>query len=398
MDAQYEQYKRTARLIAGEIRGSLNPDEKETLASWIRESEANRQLYEKIRNSDNFRDWQELTGEINVGECWDEFYPRMRRQEKKLFYLNLLKYAAMLVIPLAVAGALRMVMERPSPFPEPLQDQTAQITPGANKAILILDNGKTVSLDSNEEKVLKEKDGTTIQKAAGQLNYSAAAVRSKAEEPIFNTIRIPRGGEYNLVLSDGTRVWLNAMSEFKYPVRFTGNTRQVELTGEAYFEVSHSGKPFIVLANQARIRVLGTCFNVNAYENTGKVVTTLVKGSVMVAAKDGQKKSYILTPDQQAVFGVSDSTWQVKTVDINLYTAWKNGEFIFFDNPLEEIMSTLGRWYSVDVAWEDPELKKIRFSGSLDKYNNLNEMLEIMEATNKVKIEINNKTIIFKQV
>jgi ferric-dicitrate binding protein FerR (iron transport regulator) len=188
------------------------------------------------------------------------------------------------------------------------------------------------------------------------------------------------------------------MSEFKYPVRFTGDTRGVELSGEAYFEVSHSGKPFIVRANQTVVRVLGTCFNVNAYENTGKVVTTLVKGSVMVNAKDGRKASYILSPDQQAVFDSRDLSWQVKTVDISLYTGWKEGEFIFYDNRLEDIMNTLGRWYSVDVDWTNPKLKDIRFSGSLNKYNDLSEILEIIQATNKVKIEINNTTIVFKEV
>jgi ferric-dicitrate binding protein FerR (iron transport regulator) len=243
---------------------------------------------------------------------------------------------------------------------------------------------------------ITEYDGTLINKSQGVLNYTNQSTAASIL-PIFNTINIPRGGEFNLVLSDGTRVFLNAMSSFKYPVSFTGNNREVELSGEAYFEVKKDPKkPFIVKTSAINIQVLGTSFNLNAYENTNEIVTTLVEGSVkLISHINNESRS--LEPEEQATFHTDNGQTEIEQVDVNLYTAWKDGNFIFHDARLEDIMTTLTRWYTADVLYSDESIKELRFSGNLDRYGDINQILDIIETTKKIKIEINQNTILFSK-
>lgn len=395
---QYDQYRKIAELIAGEIRDTLSPDDRNMLINWINQCEENKQLYYRLKSSSYFHNWREAIEKIDPRAGWEKLVPLIAEERKKNLKLQILKYASVILLPFILAGAVYYSLtERHMEQTQVAEQPAREIQPGTSKAVLILNDGKTVTLDAKNELQLKETDGTTIEKTRGQLNYAPLAGKP-VQRSLYNTIKIPRGGEYNLILADGTRVFLNAMSEFKYPVQFCKKARVVELSGEAYFDVTPSDIPFIVKTRDMKIKVLGTSFNVNAYENTGEVVTTLVRGKVRIEAKNSLGGNYILSPDEQAVFNTTDLHWDVKTVDVSLYTSWKNGEFIFYDNRLEDIMNTLGRWYSVDVAWENPKMKDIRFSGSLNKYNNISQILEIIQATNKIKIEINNTTIIFKEV
>ncbi|MEL7588559.1 MAG: FecR domain-containing protein [Prolixibacteraceae bacterium] len=393
---QYQQYKRIADLIAGEIRGTLSSDEKENLHSWVGECEKNRLLYDRLRNSSYFHDWASAVEKIDAQAGLDRLYPQILRERKKEFRLTILKYAAVLLVPAFLAGAVYYFMPKPRPGKVLVTEQAPAIAPGKSKAILILNDGKTVNLDSGNDLQLKELDGTTIEKRDGQINYTPLD-RQAPREPLFNVIRIPRGAEYHLILSDGTRVYLNAMSQFKYPVQFSKGARKVELSGEAFFEVTPSDVPFIVKTKGMDVKVLGTSFNVNAYEDNPQVVTTLVTGKVRLKAKNKLGGHYILSPQEQAVFNTTDLNWEVKTVDVRLYTGWKDGRFIFYDMRLEDIMNSLGRWYSADFAYSEPALKDLRFSGSLNKYEDLGQILDIIQSTNKVKVEINQTTIIFRE-
>ncbi len=395
---QYDQYRQIAELIAGEIRDTLNSDDRDTLRNWINQCEENRQLYYRLKSSSHFHNWRKAIEKIDARASWGELVPLIAEDRKKSFKLQILKYASVILLPFVIAGVVYYsLMERHIEQIQVAEQPGKEIQPGTSKAVLILNNGKTVTLDAKNELQLKETDGTTIEKTRGQLNYTPLAGKP-VQKSLYNTIKIPRGGEYNLILADGTRVFLNAMSEFKYPVQFCKKARVVELSGEAYFDVTPSDIPFIVKTRDMKIKVLGTSFNVNAYENTGQVVTTLVRGKVRIEAKNPMGGNYILSPDEQAIFNTTDLHWDVKTVDASRYTSWKSGEFVFYDNRLEDIMNVLARWYSIDVEWEDPKMKDIRFSGSLNKYNNMNQILEIIQAINKIKIEVNNMTIVFKEV
>ena len=243
--------------------------------------------------------------------------------------------------------------------------------------------------------LIKEDDGTLIQKTTDKLDYEKK-VDKKKDKLIFNTIRTPQGGEYNLVLADGTEVFLNSLSQFKYPVQFVGENREVELTGEAYFIVAKDQqKPFLVKTNGIDVAVVGTSFNINAYEETGNVVTTLVEGKVNLHLNNQNTGTYTLVPDEQAVFTVSLGNMKVRKVDVSLFTEWRNGQLIFHNNRLEDIMNTLIRWYSVEVFYLDPGVKDIKFSGNLNRYEDISSILDIIQATEKVNIKINKNAILF---
>jgi ferric-dicitrate binding protein FerR (iron transport regulator) len=211
---------------------------------------------------------------------------------------------------------------------------------------------------------------------------------------------VPRGGQFQITLSDGTEVWLNSESQLKYPVTFTdGETRKVELVyGEGYFDVSpstnHSGASFSVYNKSQEVKVLGTEFNIKAYKDEATIYTTLVEGKVAVTANNN---NIILTPNQQSSVNLNNNTLTVNTVDIYDETSWKEGVFSFNKKSLKEIMQVLSRWYDMDVTFENKKIENIGFNGALGKEQNIEEILETIKSFGIVKnYEINNKSIIIK--
>ena len=225
---------------------------------------------------------------------------------------------------------------------------------------------------------LRKIEGTHIQVDSTTLNYRLAQSTSARPKPVYNKVEIPRGGEYALVLSDGTKVHLNSMSSLRFPVAFTTGKREVELQGEAYFEVSKTGQPFIVNVNGMQVEVLGTTFNISAYPNE-EYQTTLVNGSVRVSAEKGE--SLILKPSQQATIVSGGNSIQVRTVDISFYTSWVKGKINFKDQRLEDIMKILSRWYDMNVVYENEGLKNIRFGCNLNRYEEILSLIHISEPT-----------------
>jgi ferric-dicitrate binding protein FerR (iron transport regulator) len=390
----FNRFKKIAVLIAGKLGGTLTPDDEKELDAWLEEEPDNKNLYRQIKDSSNFKRWRLSVENSDREMGWEKLYSSIRAQERQAIRLNILKYAAAIILPLMVAGGIYFYI-----LPENNRQQIAQaqIKPGSSRAVLTLDDGRAVVLDNPEELAIEEKDGTTIQKSEGRLDYSKP-VEKKSEELLFNTINIPRGGEYILVLSDGTKVYFNSMSNFRYPVQFTGNKREVELTGEAYFEVARSSEmTFVVKTGWVNIEVMATKFNVKAYENSGSIVATLVEGQVKIEAINNPAGSRILKPDEQAVFDVIKNSIDVNRVDVSLFTAWKYGEFVFYNQRLEDIMETLTRWYSAKVFYMNPSVKELRFSGSLSRYGEIGPILDIIRSTGKVEVEINQNSIIFRE-
>ncbi len=391
----YQQYRIIARLISREISGEITPEEQRELVFWVNELPENGALYHRIRNSGNFRKRNSAYEKIDILSGWERLEARIERAYKIRRLLKISRYAAAILIPLMIAGVLFTYIIKQKPEVNPVV-QVARILPGKPRAVLMLDNGKLVSLDSLNHLSITEKDGTLIEKGAHSLNYSTNRVEAK-EKTIFNTIKIPRGGEYELVLADGTRVYLNAESGLKYPVQFSGNIREVELTGEAYFEVAkNTHKPFVVKTTGMSVEVLGTSFNLNAYEDTEKILTTLVEGSVKINIA-GSRETILLKPDEQALLNVKSGQTGIRKVDVSLYTDWKDGRLNFFDDRLEDIMITLTRWYSADVIYKDESIRELRFSGSLNRYGDISQILDIIRSTGKVKIEAKESTIVFSE-
>lgn len=271
---------------------------------------------------------------------------------------------------------------------EPTQ-QPVQIMPGNNKAILQLSGGRTILLDSTADGSLINEGDARISKKDGQIVYQQSG-NAATEEDRYNTLITPKGGQYQLILSDGTKVWMNAASSLKYPSSFTGSTREVELTGEAYFEVAKNpGKPFHVQLNGMDIEVLGTHFNVNAYDNEESINTTLLEGVVKVK---GGLNDVQLKPGQQASGQPGKALRVLNDVDVDGVVAWKNGYFQFDQAGLDVLMRQIERWYDVTVKFEG-KVPNRQFGGKISRNSNINDVLRILELT-KVGFRIEGKTII----
>ncbi|MEZ2338570.1 FecR domain-containing protein [Mucilaginibacter sp. RCC_168] len=269
------------------------------------------------------------------------------------------------------------------------------ILPGGNKAYLTLANGSRIVLDDAQNGKLATRPGVTVSKTGnGMLVYHFTNSNNNtatATTPEFNTITTPRGGQYQVVLEDGTRVWLNAASSIKFPQAFTGATREVELSGEAYFEVAkNKAKPFIVQANGTKVQVFGTHFNINAYGDNNKVTTTLLEGSVRMSSGSS---AVMLAPGQQGD-AVNGATIKVSPADIQQIMAWKNGLFIFHDLNITEVMKQVSRWYDVDVEYRDDEVKNNEFGGTVSKYKSINELLDVMVLTRSIHYKIEGRRVI----
>lgn len=305
--------------------------------------------------------------------------------------------AAALVILLLGAGAYLLVKDK-SPEPPVAaipEAKPADIAPGGNKAILVLADGSSLTLDDARNGDLSKQGSTLIRKTAdGEVVYltenNTAAVQP---ELAYNTISTPRAGQYQLTLSDGTRVWLNAATTLKFPAQFIGKERTVELSGEAYFEVAHhKDQPFYVRSEEQTIRVLGTHFNVNAYDDESALRTTLLEGKVEVnIAAAGNKNSRVLMPGQQAAAG-RNGDLAVVSADTEEAIAWKDGYFKFNKADIQTIMRQVARWYDVEVKFEG-KIPEDVFVGKIKRSENISGVLRILQLS-KVPFRIENKTVI----
>jgi len=271
----------------------------------------------------------------------------------------------------------------------------SNIKPIEKRARLILADGMEVDIKAVGEAVV-EQNGKKIVIGAQGVNYEVDSQESGiVTKNIYNSLEIPRGGEYSLTLADGTRVWMNADSKLKYPISFVEDRRVVYLEGEAYFEVAkNASKPFIVSTLSGDITVLGTHFNVKSYSDESAIYTTLVEGSVSFKGSAG--KETILSPGEQLAFYPAKGVQELKQVNVNNYVGWKNNLFQFEELSLEDIMKTLARWYDVTVSYENEELKQLIFSGNLDKYNNIESFLKLFEVGAKIEFKVDNRHIHIK--
>lgn len=304
--------------------------------------------------------------------------------------------AASVLLCLSVGGYF-LLHKQPQQQIAQNQPQYHDIPSGGNKAVLTLASGKQIILTDAKNGKLVEQGNTVINKTQdGQVVYSA----SKASRQVsggdlkgtiaYNTMATPRGGQYHLTLSDGTNVWLNAASSIKYPTAFTGNDRQVEITGEAYFEVAHNAaKPFSVISNGQTVEVLGTHFNINAYADEPAIKTTLLEGSVKFNAGSHQG---LLYPGQQSVFNTTTAALTVQLVDVSQVIAWKNGFFEFDNIDLATLMRQISRWYDVDIIYQNIDNKSL-FGGGISRKLNLSQVLHLLE-TNKLHFKIEGRKVI----
>ena len=257
-------------------------------------------------------------------------------------------------------------------------------------ATITLTNGERVELGERVSQS-REENGTVVHMDSSTVTYEGQ--QSASRETAYHMLAVPLGGEYQLVLADRTKVWVNADSKLKYPVSFQGTLREVFLEGEAYFEVAKDSRhPFIVHTSRGTVKVLGTGFNVRHYREEARVVTTLVEGEVAYRQTE-RRQEVILLPGYQ-VEDHGQEEIEPREVDVEMYVGWKDGKYIFDDATLEEIMQVLAKWYDVAVFYRKEEMKLLHFTGDLERYDNINDFLHFMELGGKVTFHIQGKTII----
>lgn len=380
-----------AELIAKRLEGKLTDEEELILNEWKYDNEENLALYHKLSKnpeSNYFKNEDQLEG-VKSDEIWQNIDNNINQKKTRKFRTELLKYAASLIV---IGVSIFFLINS---IPQKQANKVATITPGKNQALLMREKGEAIVLD--EFLKLKE-NGIEINNTDGHLVYKSNSNISSKEKVSTNSIIIPKGGEYNLTLSDGTRIWLNSNSKLKYPTRFTGKERLVELEGEAYFDVSKNKDfPFIVKMNDIQIKVLGTSFNVNAYSDENEIITTLVEGKVEVNDLLREQKE-ILKPNDQYSINIHNGNYKKTIVDTDIFTAWKDGRFVFSNEKLEDIMVRLSRWYNVEVFFQNDESKNIRFSGDLARYEDFNSVLEMIGMTEKVKFTIKNRSVLVNKL
>lgn len=389
MNTVPEYTEEIARLILRRISGTIGEEEAKLLDDWRNADPVNEATYRRLLDSTFLeREWRRMKS-VDVARPLADMQAKIRRGNTRRL-VNVWKYAgiaAAVVIGFIVGGVVffRHDPQLPLTVEGTGERETAlyasQIHPGETKATLTTDDGQVINLGAD---------------AAG--NEKAMKKRREREKPVgvprLNHLATPRGGEFEITLEDGTKVWLNAESQLSYPDTFRSDERRVILKGVAYFRVARNEeKPFYVESDGQLVRVYGTEFNIRTYEEDAAVYTTLISGSVALQAAGKLNAELFLTPGRQAVFDKKEASAFVRTVDTEVVTGWRRGLFVFEEQNLGQIMAALARWYNFDYEFTDNVLSETVFMGSVPRYGDFNEVLEILEKSGGVKFRMNGKTV-----
>ncbi len=331
--------------------------------------------------------------EADKAKMWKQVQSRMNKNSRYRVK-RYLKYAAIIVAFVLAGGTWWMVKENPEEIISVELSETSMLSPGTPKAYILFSSGQRMDLTTTEHDTMIMEKGMQVRVgSSGKISYIPGDSGSiLKQEIVYNTIVVPRGGEYKLELADGTLVWLNSDSELRYPVKFAGSQRDVWLKGEGYFEVSKNPeKPFRVVVDDMIVKVLGTSFNINAYKDRGNILTTLVSGKVDIQDMSG-KSLVVMSPNQQVDFRHGKIS-SVQEVDITRFVSWVDGKFYFNDMTLENIMSQLQRWYDIEVFFVDEELKSYPFTGVIRRDFTAGQIFEIIEKTTRVKFNVRGKCV-----
>lgn len=360
----------------------LSKEESVFFDKWYQNS-SNREYYNDLLKIRSGIIASQVKERIDKRKAWNQVHPA----RKISLIRTLLKFAAIMILPLSL-GVFLLIRENKQ---EKVVYAEVPVQPGKKQAVLTLSSGQQVMLADTIVHV-NEKGMVISNFPDKELVYKIMNDTMKTET-IYNTVTVPRGGEYKLVLADGTIVWLNSDSHIRYPVTFSGNTRQVELEGEAYFEVAKDvEKPFIVRMNEYNVRVTGTQFNVRNYLNES-LATTLVEGGVQIERKGKVDR---LRPGQQAV--LENNEIRIRVVNVEEQVAWRHGAFGFTQCRLENIMEELARWYDVDVFYMNQQVKDYHFSAWFKRSSSINEVINILEKTKKISLDLKGRILTVKDI
>ncbi|MFV0506519.1 MAG: FecR family protein [Bacteroidales bacterium] len=379
-------------LLGKYLLGRESTEELSQLKEWADSKESNRQLFEELTNRKQLSDSINTFDSFDKDAAWEQFSDTILKRTARRLYLRW----GVAVSIILILSILPIIRNKQSSVEAPrIVETLIFIPPGEPKAFIEFSDGTKLDLqnmDKSEHDRLVQDVGISVD--------SNTIVRAEDKpvdlEPL--SVVTPRGGEYKIILDDGTEVWLNADSRMEFPNKFVGTRRVVKLIGEAYFSVAKdTARPFIVNLDGVDVEVLGTEFNVSAYSNDATIQTTLVEGRVLVnnpLANIGTNKR-VLTPGRQAEFDRDKQSLEIRKVNVPQYIAWKNGRFVFEYQSLREITKILGRWYDVDFTFADDRLGDMRFSGDFLRYSNIETVYDmIRKAGTKLKFnQKNGKTI-----
>ena len=378
-------------LIARKLDDGLLPMEETELSDWLAEDVKHEEVYAEIKK---IRDRTKLLHRDFAPDT-EHVLKRIKRERvRQIGFRYWWKYAALFILPLSVALVLWQGMKNEAE--EEHRQFSAVSRPGGERAILKLYNGKTVVLDSTmKSSLIAHEANVRIEMDSNHLlRYSSHDSIEMANDNKNNELIIPKGGEYQVVLADGTMVWLNSASRLIYPQSFMGKERRVVLSGEAFFDVTHDAeRPFVVETSRMNVKVLGTRFNVNDYDDNEEVSTTLVNGSVEIVS--GDQQAFRLVPGEQA-YG-KENELEKREVNVRLYTSWIDGKFLFNNTELEEIAKQISRWYDVEIFFSSESVKKVRFTGAIVKFKPLEDLVRMIESTSQVRFSVKGRTIVISE-
>lgn len=403
------------------LKEDLSPEELSLFLAAAKEAANDEVLQRKIAEKLNKKEYHGLSDPAKIPSLFRAMLEKASREQVSLrnpeggaqvtrrrFLIRRMRVAAVLLLVAAGAYLLWSTVRQSQPpdvAPNSAESRLENdIAPGGNKAVLTLANGEKITLDSAADGQLARQGNSSIIKlATGHLTYKNTSATDKFPEPYiatpmaFNTLSTPRGGQYQLTLPDGSRVWLNAASSIRYPTAFSGKERKVEISGEVYFEVSkNADMPFRVTilggttdqTSPLEIQVLGTSFNVMAYEDDSTVSTTLLEGGVKIIKGATAR---MITPGQQLITNARGGMHLAANVDMKKVIAWKNGKFIFYNDYITDIMKQLTRWYDIDVRFTG-EVHD-HYSGGISRQVNISQVLKMLEAAGGVSFSVRGKEV-----
>ena len=379
---KYRESIELAEQIMKYLKGKLSPEEEVELKKRLHAHPEGEQLLARVRDERSIAAKKEMYASFSADKSWERIRKVTGKKSSGMMY-RMFWWAAVFALPLAVAASILLVNKsKQEDRPQYIVDAYFE----SNKTMLELPGGKCIALDTVKN-VTKELNDFGVTLAEGQgLDYSGldSVMDAKVE---YHKVVVPRGGEYNLKLADGTNVWMFAESEIRFPTRFEGNKREVYLSGEAYFEVHHDPvHPFYVKTKSLDVKVLGTSFNVKAYNNMEVVETSLVEGLVSV-------KDNVLRPNMQAVFHKNTGDFSYRKINGESYRLRKERVFVFDEERLDDILQEMARWYDFEIFYQNPEMADKRFGFKLEKYEHVDTLLDILELTGEVRFTMKGKTL-----
>ena len=371
------------------LSGELDEREEENVRVWLEASQENRNAYESLMKDYLRIRWVQEDVHIREEQAKKIIFSSLKKKRNLTPYYGVAASIAVLLI----VTLFFFIREDKQVVSEKLV--VSEIKPIQSKAMLVLSTGEQIQLTKSTQKI-QEQDGSVLKiDSVMGVQYDSLSTK-RAEKPIYNKIVVPRGGEYFVTLSEGTKVWLDADSELEYPVFFSGDFREVKLKGNAYFCVTKKNdKPFVVRAGEFSLKVYGTEFNVNAYD-LQNIETVLVNGSIGFKANISTPER-MMAPNELAVSDSRTGQSEIHQVDIYPYIAWKNQNIVFVNERLESIMEKMARWYDVTVFFQDESLKDLRFDCNMRRYADIRDLFFFLEKTSNARFALNGRTVVISK-